>query len=131
MILAELIRRGRGERILIVTPRHVLEQMQHEMPAATRPASQATWSPGHQAIEQHDLLQLRQILDACHDIEDETQDGLTLLRHAVRRDGVRARRISDPSTGTGTRRADPVDAGEQLADAFATSHWPKTAASTR
>lgn len=31
MILAELVRRGRGERILIVTPRHVLEQMQHEM----------------------------------------------------------------------------------------------------
>lgn len=31
LILAELIRRGRGERILVVTPRHVLEQMQHEM----------------------------------------------------------------------------------------------------
>ncbi|GAA2573568.1 helicase-related protein [Pseudonocardia hydrocarbonoxydans] len=31
MILAELARRGRGDRILIVTPRHVLEQMQHEM----------------------------------------------------------------------------------------------------
>lgn len=31
MILAELIRRGRGERVLIVCPRHVLEQMQHEM----------------------------------------------------------------------------------------------------
>ena len=31
MILAELIRRGRGERILVVTPRHVLEQMQHEL----------------------------------------------------------------------------------------------------
>ncbi len=31
MILAELIRRGRGERILIVCPRHVLEQMQGEM----------------------------------------------------------------------------------------------------
>ncbi len=31
MILAELIRRGRGERILIVCPRHVLEQMQNEM----------------------------------------------------------------------------------------------------
>ncbi len=26
-ILAELVRRGRGDRILIVTPRHVLEQM--------------------------------------------------------------------------------------------------------
>lgn len=31
MILAELIRRGRGERILVVTPRHILEQFQHEM----------------------------------------------------------------------------------------------------
>ncbi|MGP5008399.1 helicase-related protein [Brachybacterium tyrofermentans] len=31
MILSELIRRGRGRRILIVCPRHVLEQMQHEM----------------------------------------------------------------------------------------------------
>lgn len=31
LILSELIRRGRGERILIVTPKHVLEQMQHEM----------------------------------------------------------------------------------------------------
>ncbi len=31
MILAELIRRGRGDRILIVCPRHVLEQMQNEM----------------------------------------------------------------------------------------------------
>lgn len=31
MILSELVRRGRGERVLIVTPRHVLEQMQHEM----------------------------------------------------------------------------------------------------
>ena len=29
--MSELIRRGRGERILIVTPRHVLEQMQNEM----------------------------------------------------------------------------------------------------
>ncbi|VEI03186.1 RNA polymerase-associated protein rapA [Acidipropionibacterium jensenii] len=31
MILSELIRRGRGERILIVCPRHVLEQTQNEM----------------------------------------------------------------------------------------------------
>lgn len=31
MILAELVRRGRGDRILIVSPKHVLEQMQHEM----------------------------------------------------------------------------------------------------
>jgi superfamily II DNA or RNA helicase len=31
MILSELARRGRGERILVVTPRHILEQFQHEM----------------------------------------------------------------------------------------------------
>lgn len=31
MLLSELVRRGRGERILVVTPRHVLEQMQQEL----------------------------------------------------------------------------------------------------
>lgn len=31
IVLAELIRRGRGERILVVTPRAVLEQFQHEL----------------------------------------------------------------------------------------------------
>lgn len=31
MILSELVRRGRGERILVVTPKHVLEQTQFEM----------------------------------------------------------------------------------------------------
>ncbi|MEU3553382.1 DEAD/DEAH box helicase [Streptomyces fragilis] len=31
VILAELIRRGRGERILVVTPAHVLEQFQREL----------------------------------------------------------------------------------------------------
>ncbi|MCL1801532.1 MAG: DEAD/DEAH box helicase, partial [Promicromonosporaceae bacterium] len=31
MILTELVRRGRGERILIVSPKHVLEQFQFEM----------------------------------------------------------------------------------------------------
>lgn len=31
MILSELVARGRGDRILIVSPRHVLEQIQHEM----------------------------------------------------------------------------------------------------
>lgn len=31
MILSELVARGRGDRILIVSPKHVLEQIQHEM----------------------------------------------------------------------------------------------------
>jgi len=31
MIVSELARRGRADRVLVVTPRHVLEQMQHEL----------------------------------------------------------------------------------------------------
>jgi superfamily II DNA or RNA helicase len=31
LTIAELIRRGRGDRILVVTPQHVLEQFQHEL----------------------------------------------------------------------------------------------------
>jgi hypothetical protein len=31
LILSELIRRGRGDKILVVTPRHILEQFQHEL----------------------------------------------------------------------------------------------------
>lgn len=31
MILSELIRRGRGERLLVVTPRHIMEQFQQEL----------------------------------------------------------------------------------------------------
>lgn len=31
MTLAELIRRGRGERILVITPRHIMEQFQQEL----------------------------------------------------------------------------------------------------
>jgi transcriptional regulator with XRE-family HTH domain len=54
--------------------------------AGIRPAHQAAWSPGHQAIEQHDLLKLRKLLDAGNDAEDETADGLTLLRHAIHRE---------------------------------------------
>ena len=50
MILSELVRRGRGERILIVCPRHVLEQMQHEMWSrfahAVRPARLGRASSG-------------------------------------------------------------------------------------
>ena len=57
MILAELVRRGRGERILVVTPQHVLEQIQHELwtplRAPARPArldrhpAGAPEAPGH------------------------------------------------------------------------------------
>ncbi|ANN18223.1 hypothetical protein SD37_22985 [Amycolatopsis orientalis] len=41
------------------------------------------WSPAHQAVELHSLSQLRDLLDAGHDVEDDNGDGWTLLRHAV------------------------------------------------
>jgi hypothetical protein len=41
------------------------------------------WSPAHIAVEQEDLPQLRDLLDAGHDIEDDDGDGWTLLRHAI------------------------------------------------
>jgi uncharacterized protein len=50
-----------------------------------------TWeeSDAHHAVEHQDLLRLRELLDAGHDVEDDRGDGWTLLRHAidVERDG--------------------------------------------
>ncbi|MGH3121912.1 MAG: hypothetical protein ACRDND_12930 [Streptosporangiaceae bacterium] len=63
---------------------------------AAQPAPQAPWSPAHQAIEQHDLVQLRKLLDAGNDAEDQTQDGLTLLRHAVHREHTAHLERGDP-----------------------------------
>jgi hypothetical protein len=64
--------------------------------AAIPPAPQAPWSPAHQAIEQDDLLQLRKLLDAGNDAEDQTQGGLTLLRHAVHREHTAHLERGDP-----------------------------------
>ncbi|MBB1159066.1 MULTISPECIES: ankyrin repeat domain-containing protein [Amycolatopsis] len=41
------------------------------------------WSAAHQAVELEDLPRLRDILDAGHDVEDDSGDGWTLLRHAI------------------------------------------------
>lgn len=77
-------RYARGQRSL--RPRPHQRDTAAPGTAEIRPAHQAAWSPGHQAIERHDLLRLRELLDAGNDAEDETQDGLTLLRHAVHRE---------------------------------------------
>jgi ankyrin repeat protein len=42
-----------------------------------------SWSPAHDAVEHEDLPQLRDLLDAGHDVEDDNGDGRTLLRHAI------------------------------------------------
>lgn len=41
------------------------------------------WSPAHNAVELEDLPKLRDLLDAGADVEDDSGDGWTLLRHAM------------------------------------------------
>lgn len=40
-------------------------------------------SPAHQAVEDHHLTRLRDLLTDGHDIEDDNGDGWTLLRRAI------------------------------------------------
>jgi len=42
-----------------------------------------SWSPAHHAVEHENLPQLRDLLDAGHDVENDDGDGWTLLRHAI------------------------------------------------
>lgn len=41
------------------------------------------WSMAHNAVEVQDVSQLRDLLDAGGDVEDDSGDGWTLLRHAI------------------------------------------------
>jgi len=40
-------------------------------------------TPAHQAVELEDLPRLRDLLNDGHDVEDDNDDGWTLLRHAI------------------------------------------------
>ena len=42
-----------------------------------------TLSPAHQAVTDHDLNRLRELLDDGHDVENDNGDGWTLLRRAI------------------------------------------------
>ena len=42
-----------------------------------------SWSLAHDAVEHEDLPRLRDLLDAGNDVEDDSGDGWTLLRHAI------------------------------------------------
>jgi hypothetical protein len=55
-------------------------------------------TPAHQAVEEQDLLLLRDLLDAGHDIEDDNGDGWTLLRHAIAVEQDRHRQTGEPGT---------------------------------
>jgi ankyrin repeat protein len=46
-------------------------------------------SPAHQAVTDHDLKRLRELLDDGHDIEGDNGDGWTLLRQAIHAEQAR------------------------------------------
>ena len=48
-----------------------------------------TLSPAHQAVTDHDLNRLRELLDDGHDVENDNGDGWTLLRRAIHTERAR------------------------------------------
>lgn len=41
------------------------------------------WSPAHDAVEVEDISRLRDLLDSGTDVESDSGNGWTLLRHAI------------------------------------------------
>ena len=70
-------------RTLRPRPRRILAPAP---PGSSGPSSgtiPAMTSPAHLAVERGDLPRLRDLLDAGRDVEDDSSDGWTLLRHAI------------------------------------------------
>ena len=64
-------------------------------------------SPAHHAVEHQDLPQLRDLLGAGHDVEDDADDRWALLRHAT--DAEHDRHPSgEPCTPTSPRSCSPA-----------------------
>ena len=53
-------------------------------------------SPAHQAVSDHDLNRLRDLLNDGHDIEDDSGDGCSLLRRAIHAEADRHARTGEP-----------------------------------
>jgi len=100
-------------------------------PGPTRRTPAMTWSPAHLAVEQEDLPQLRDLLDAGHEVEDDDGHGWTLLRHAidVERDGhiqTGGPLHADVTAFLLARGADPLrpcNGMTVLAEAEIRGHW--------
>jgi pyruvate/2-oxoglutarate dehydrogenase complex dihydrolipoamide acyltransferase (E2) component len=86
-------------------------------------------SPTHQAVTDHDLNRLRDLLDNGHDIEGDNGDGWTLLRRAIHAEADRHARTGEPLHADMTafllaRGADPLASGMPAqAEAEALGHW--------
>jgi hypothetical protein len=53
-------------------------------------------SPADQAVADHDLARLCDLLDTGHDIEDDNGDGWTLLRRALHAEAARQAKVGHP-----------------------------------
>jgi uncharacterized protein len=86
-------------------------------------------SPAHQAVSDHDLNRLRDLLNDGHDIEDDSGDGWSLLRRAIHAEADRHARTGEPLHADMTafllaRGAEPrKDSAGTAAEADLLGHW--------
>lgn len=114
--------------------RHGAEEVSYQMVRAYVGRRRATMrhqslSPAHQAISDHDLNRLRDLLDDGHDIEDDNGDGWSLLRRAIHAEADRHARTGEPLHADMTalllaRGAKPHEDGAgTAAEAELLGHW--------
>ena len=88
-----------------------------------------TLSPAHQAVTDHDLNRLRELLDDGHDIESDNGDGWTLLRRAIHTEHARHTSTGEPLHADMTafllaRGASPYEDDTGIAaEAELLGHW--------
>jgi pyruvate/2-oxoglutarate dehydrogenase complex dihydrolipoamide acyltransferase (E2) component len=86
-------------------------------------------SPAHQAVSDHDLDRLRDLLNDGHDIEDDSGDGWSLLRRAIHAEADRHAGTGEPLHADMTalllaRGAKPrEDSAGTAAEAELLGHW--------
>jgi uncharacterized protein len=92
---------------------------------------QQPMSLAHQAVADHDLNRLRELLDDGHDTEDDNGNGWTLLRRAIHTESDRHARTGEPLDASMTtfllaRGADPQAPGMSTSprdEAELLGHW--------
>jgi len=120
-----------GRRTLRPRPRRIPAPVP---PGPVGPPSRnipTTMSPAHRAVEHGNLPGLRDLLDAGRDVEDDSGDGWTLLRHAIKAEYDIHARTGQPLHADKTafllaRGADPLRQRSGLpvvAEAETRGHW--------